>query len=226
MKMALVGSSGVLGNAINDVFKEKLDDIVSLGRNPEGKEDFVYCDLLDLDSISEAVEQVAKKTRIDFVVVNSGVIGQIAEAGSVELKSFNESLTINSISNLSLFQNFYAKGVRNFIVISSGAATKNYSGWFTYCMSKSMQLNIWKAIAHDYPDVSVNLIAPGVLKSSMHSFTESIDRSKFPELEKFFDIKEENSYQNPTESAEKILRLVSEVNFWKNNFEYIDLRNL
>lgn len=226
MRVILVGASGVLGTALHNTFSDLDVEVVSIGRNSQGSNKFHYCDLNKLDTIDDSLQKISNVSEDDIVIVNSGVVGPISKAADINIDDFSEALRINSISNLPIFQSLYKRGARKYIVISSGAALKNYSGWFAYCVSKSLQYGLWESISHDYLDVKIKLIAPGVLKSSMHSFTDTVSVEEFPELEKFVQIKEDDAYQEPYESAKKIIKLINSIDFFESPFEYLDLRKL
>jgi len=226
VRVILVGASGILGTALHNTFSQLSIEVISIGRNSNGSNEFHYCDLKKLDRIDYSLQKISSVNENDIVIVNSGVIGPISKAVDVNIDDFSETLKVNAISNLPIFQSLYKKGARKYVVISSGAALKNYSGWFGYCISKSLQYGLWESIANDHPDVKVKLIAPGVLKSEMHSYTDTIDRNEFPDLEKFFQIKEDGSYQDADVSAKKIMSLFNQDDFFCSSFEYIDLRKV
>jgi benzil reductase ((S)-benzoin forming) len=226
VRVILIGASGVLGTALHDTFNELAIEVISVGRNPNSSNEFYYCDLKKLDIIDDSLQKIPSVNENDIVIVNSGVIGPISKAADVNIDDFSEALKVNAISNLPIFQSLYKRGARKYIVISSGAAQKNYSGWFGYCISKSLQYGIWESISHDYSDVRIKLLAPGVLNSNMHSFADTVSVEEFPELEKFVQIKEDNAYQDPYESAKKISVLINSIDFFESTFEYLDLREL
>lgn len=224
MKIYLVGSNGTLGNALNSVFKQQNIDIVSIGRNRNTEGSFYYCDLSDLDEISNVIEDIQDIKSDDVVIVNSGVLGSVSKITELDLNEFSSVLDINAISNIALFNSFYKAGIKKYIVVSSGAANKKYSGWANYCISKTLQKNIWETISADAKDVAVSLIAPGVLNSKMHDFVGNVDLMDFPDLAKFGDIKKNNDYQDEFEAAEKLFKLLLAGKILESSFEFIDLR--
>jgi NAD(P)-dependent dehydrogenase (short-subunit alcohol dehydrogenase family) len=226
MKVILVGSSGALGTELLASAKEYMVPVLQISSSVEDTDSSLKCDLQDVGQIANCLKNLPVFTNDDAAIINSGVIGDIGLAAEVGYEKFATALNINAFSNVELFKELYSKGVRNFIVISSGAALKNYSGWFVYCQSKSIQKGIWESICKDYKDISVRFIAPGVLSSSMHNFTRDIEKGTYPDLSKFYDIKENNDYQQTGESARKIFALLSSESFFKPGSEFLDLRNL
>jgi len=226
MKVFLVGQSGTFGTALKAKAVERKLEIQSISRTVTDGSNDIYCDLNDIHKIDDCLFTIDDKQEDAVVIINSGVLGGVSLIADADFHEVLQAFNVNALSNIALFQSLYRKGVKQFVVISSGAANKNYSGWFTYCLSKQMQKGFWEGICHDHDDVSAKLIAPGVLASSMHNFTDSINRSNYPELDKFFEIKEKSDYQNENESAQKLFSLFESDDFFNKGCEFIDLRNV
>lgn len=226
MKIFLIGQSGTFGTALKEQAKLKKLDIEYISRTIPDDISGIRCDLADVLDIEKSLDEIENDQQDSIAILNSGVLGPVGHVGDIDLKDMLNVFNVNALSNIALFQSLYRKGVKRFVVISSGAANKNYSGWFTYCLSKRMQKAFWEGICHDHTDVSAKLIAPGVLASKMHDFTQTIDRSNYPELDKFFELKETSGYQNESESAEKMFSLIMKENFFANDCEFIDLREI
>lgn len=225
MRVILIGASGLLGSSFVSVAPELDVDIKKVSRG-NADESFLYCDLHQLDTISATLMQIDDVNSSDVVLINSGVLGPVGLGAEVELGELVRTININALSNVPVFEALQAKGVRKYIVVSSGAANRFYSGWFAYCLSKTLQKSIWTAFCHDHPEISVKLCAPGVLASSMHDFTNFIERDRYPDLEKFFQIKDKGEYQNAEVSARKILEMSTRDSFFSAGLEFIDLRTI
>lgn len=224
MNILIVGGSGTYGEALQKSSKE-LDlsvQIISRGVGDAG----YYCDLNDIANVRKQIDFIDRLDGDTVVIVNSGILGPVDLASDIELTKTLEAFNINSLSNIPLFQGLYRKGVRKFIVVSSGAALKNYSGWFVYCQTKRLQKAIWESICNDHEEVSVRFIAPGVLSSKMHDFTDGLERGVFPDLDKFFEFRENGGYQDENESANKLFKLITRDNFFERGFKYLDLREI
>ena len=225
MKIYLVGQSGLLGGCLKREALFRSIDVLSIGRTISDPSADIKLDLSRISDIEKHLDPVARGDSDDVAILNSGVLGKVALAGELESEEITDVFNINALSNILIFKKLYRAGLRRFIVISSGAAQKKYKGWFLYCLSKELQQSIWKTLASDYTDIAVLLVAPGVLASSMHDFTDSIERGTFPDLNKFYEIRENNLYQDPDVSARKIIDLISKGDFSESGFEYIDIRD-
>lgn len=226
MNILLVGASGSLGTALWQECEMRDIEVICVSRGkPDGYKSY-FCDLADVSSVESNFQKIDGVDLNTIAIVNSGIIGPIGLGSELDYKEAVTAFNVNAISNISIFQELYSRGVKNFIVISSGASKKDYSGWFVYCQSKKVQKSIWESLCHDHKDISVKFIAPGVLDSAMHKFTNTVDRLKYPELDKFYEIKKNRSYQKADQSAAKILDLAFREDFFEKENEFIDLRDL
>lgn len=225
MNVLIVGGSGTYGNALHKTARKfgLSAELVSrsFGREEEG----YFCDLNEVADVTQKIQEIKNVGNETVAIVNSGVLGPVGLASNIDTVKALEAFNINALSNVPLFQSLYKKGVRKFVVVSSGAALKNYSGWFVYCQTKRLQKAIWESFCHDHREIAVRLIAPGVLASNMHNFTDDVARGDFPELDKFFELREQGGYQDEGESAEKLFNLVTDAQFFEKGFQYLDLRD-
>jgi len=225
MNILVVGGSGTYGQALQRAAKDFDFPIQVVSRGVRGKEGGYFCDLNQVTTIKQRIKGIKNIGSETIVIINSGVLGPVGLASDIDIEKTIEAFNINSLSNIPLFQSLFLKGVRKYVVVSSGAAIKNYSGWFVYCQTKRLQKAIWESFCHDHKEISVRLVAPGVLASSMHDFTEEVERESFPELEKFFELKDSGRYQDESDSAEKLFNLISGSKFFESGFQYLDLRD-
>ena len=105
--------------------------------------------------------------------------------------------------------------------ISSGAAVKGYPGWGAYCSSKAAVDRLTEcALAEesqqdndDDDDNNSKLcfraysIAPGVIDTDMQATIRKTNKSDFPMVDKFLEIKANDSFNTPTYIAIKIEEL-------------------
>jgi len=223
MNLILIGASGTFGTAIINEAKRKGVEIVTISRGNSDSPVNITCDLTDMAGISGFAESITVGSDT-VAIINSGVLGPVEKASKVGMDETIEAFNVNALSNIWLFQELYSKGVKKFAVISSGASIKNYAGWFVYCQTKKLQKSIWEAFSYENEDIAVLLVAPGVLHSTMHDFTEHTDRMDFPDLAKFFELKNTLSYQDEAISAQKLIQIcISKLNA-NLGCEYLDLR--
>ena len=98
--------------------------------------------------------------------------------------------------------------------ISSGAAVKGYAGWGAYCSSKGAVDRLTEcAVAEEQSDTDSNLcfraysIAPGVIDTEMQAKIRQTPKSDFPMVDKFHEIKANDSFNTPPYIAIEIEKL-------------------
>lgn len=225
MRILLIGASGAFGSALLRAAAEFSVNVVKISRG-HGDGSVLHCDLSNLASITPSLMQIDDVNAGDVAFINSGVLGSIGLGAEIEITELVNAININALSNIPIFKTLYEKGVWKYVITSSGAAHTVYSGWFLYCLSKSLQKSIWVSLCHDYPEISARLIAPGVLRSGMHDFTSFVEEGRYPELKKFYRIKDNDDYQNVDLSATKIIDMLRQDSFFSSGAEFIDLRNI
>ncbi len=112
---------------------------------------------------------------------------------------------INATNFVSLYQMLVAErgeGNRgNFILhLSSGAAIVPYGDLECYCASKAAALMHARCIAaRHFPErLAVLSIAPGVVRTSMTATLAATDPARFPDLQKFRDLRDQGGFADPT----------------------------
>ena len=110
-------------------------------------------------------------------------------------------------------------GCKDFIGISSGAATKNYDGWLNYCVTKAAFRSMLLQYQKDMPKLNFKLISPGILKTDMNKKIKAVDINKYPDMKKFH----ETPAVEPQKAAELIFR--NFFDYFKRQELEIDLRN-
>jgi short-subunit dehydrogenase len=126
MKVVIVGASGSLGGSLKSRGAELGMDLITVSRNSCEEHSSFTVDLLDIKNIEKSLEKFPVMTGNDVVIINSGVIGPVALASEQEAEAVVDTFTVNALSNAFLYKALYAKGIKNFVVISSGAALKDY----------------------------------------------------------------------------------------------------
>lgn len=139
-------------------------------RYPEQVE-YLGVDLTEPDAASKVTGLALKAFgQIDGLVVNHGVLSPISRIETCSMDEFKKLYDVNVFSAVSIVQAAIAplrqsKGC--IVFTSSGAATKAYTAWGPYGMSKAA-LNAFAAhVAVEEPDITSISIAPGRVDTNM-----------------------------------------------------------
>ena len=93
--------------------------------------------------------------------------------------------------------------------ITSGAATKPYEGWAAYCASKAAVDHATRVVAAEEAEAGLraHAVAPGVVDTDMQAAIRATPADRFPEVERFVQLKRDEAYNSPAWVADHILGL-------------------
>ena len=197
IKTALVtGSSSGIGKAIYENLKENGFKVYGLSR----KDSEITCDLQDSVTLERKVKELLKKSDIDLLVNCAGV-GVFEPLEEISAKKIEELIAVNLkapilLCNLCLRSLKRRKG--HIINISSIEATKHSKFSALYTATKS-----------GLRDFSLSLFEE-VRKSGVRvtSINPDITKTAFFDNLKFEPSDEKESYIDPKEIAEEVLKII------------------
>ncbi|MGV7031369.1 SDR family NAD(P)-dependent oxidoreductase [Methylobacterium symbioticum] len=152
---------------------EELDDAIrALGSSAT----LVPLDLTDYDGIDRLGAAINERwKRLDVVVGNAGILGNLMPVGHVTPKVWDQVMAINVTANWRLIRSFdpllQMSDAGRAIFVSSGAAAKCRAYWGPYSVSKAAL----EALVRTYAAETVNtkiramLVNPGPLRTSMRA---------------------------------------------------------
>jgi NAD(P)-dependent dehydrogenase (short-subunit alcohol dehydrogenase family) len=141
-------------------------------------------------------------------------------------------VVLNSASPQALGDRFIALakqlGVPAVMVqISSGAATRAYPGWSSYCAAKAAVDHWTRAVGIELDQrgdpISVISVAPGVVETPMQAGIREMDETDFPNVQRFRELKSEGILRLPEDVARDIWSLAMRTDL--PNGAVLDLRD-
>lgn len=160
-------------------------------------------------------DEVARRFgRIDLWINNAGVLQPIAPVRDVPVAAFREHIDIN-LAGVFLGSQCYIRHVRAqgpggvLINISSGAAWGGYAGWGAYCAGKAGVALLTQCIALEEASAGLraHAVAPGVVDTDMQAMIRSSSEEDFPALERFLEMKRQDSFNTIEFVADYLLAL-------------------
>ncbi len=139
-------------------------------------------------------------THIEYLVHNAAVLDPVIPLKEIALTDWRKHQQINTEGPLFLTQALLPKLKQGRILhISSGAAHHAYAGWGAYCTSKSALHMIWQVWKKELAaqSIVVGSLRPGVVDTPMQNKVRTAERSVFPRLDKFIDLKENGQLLDP-----------------------------
>lgn len=191
-KLALItGGSRGIGAAVAERFAQEGADLILIGRDigaleevddrvkaHGGQATLVPLDLRNFQKIDELVFSVAERFgKLDILVGNAGVLGTLTPMTDIKPQDWQDVLDINLTANWRLLRGFdpllKKSPAGRAIFVSSDVAQIVSPYWSTYGVSKAaleMMVKMYaQEIARTHPNLRVNLIDPGGVRTNMYA---------------------------------------------------------
>ena len=176
--------------------------------------------LASQNAVSSAIQRFSEEPLEELLVLsNAGTLTPIGPVAGQSPESAAATLHVNLtgpvLSLAAIVSTFQASSCRKVIGnISSGAASRGYSGWSLYCAAKAGMENFVRAFALEqqqqtWPFLAVN-IDPGVIDTDMQASIRAASVNDFPDVHRFIRRKEEGGLASPEDVAERVLRIMWE----------------
>ena len=214
--VVITGVSSGLGECLYESFSVT-HNVINISRSISASKDNIIIDLNNLTGLKQKL--TSNKINHDLCILNAGTMGSIGSADQLDTEELLEALKINVLANKIIIDWSILNGCKNFIGISSGAATKNYHGWLNYCVTKSAFRSMVLQYQKDLPMLKFKLISPGILSTNMNKKIKALDVSLYPDMDKF--------HQTPAEDPRKASEMIYQGyrDYFSRNQLEIDLRS-
>lgn len=223
MKVFIItGASKGIGNAIASILESEGHKVLRVARsNPDNHPNLMALDITSKnanDQILSWLKPLISLATEITLINNAGMIGPIEQVGQLDNTHIEKAIALNVTTPISLTNDFVALTQdlaipKNVINISSGAGRHVYSGWSIYCTTKaaidqfSRAMHIEQA-TKPHP-IYVTALAPGVIDTDMQVEIRSSQKTAFPNIDRFIDLKEKGNLLSPYESATMILNYLN-----------------
>jgi NAD(P)-dependent dehydrogenase (short-subunit alcohol dehydrogenase family) len=152
---------------------EELDDEIQAAG---GQATLVPLDLQDYDGIDRLGAALHERWgRLDILLANAGVLGQLSPLGHVEIKTWDEVMAINVTANWRLIRSLdpllRKSDAGRAIFLSSGAAHKCKAFWGPYSVSKAAVEALARTYAHETQNTPIRVVSvdPGATRTAMRA---------------------------------------------------------
>lgn len=214
----ITGASRGIGEALASALLDQGASVYGLSRNESEKLReksnwrFQSADLAELDDIPSHLEQLLGGVdKLDLVIFNAGVLGEIKAVEEWTPSELSEVLEINVWANKVLLDWLLARKVQLGLVIgiSTGAAVKGSDGLAAYAISKSALITMLQVYANEHQETHFISLAPGQVRTAMTgSLHEQPGSDRFSTTQRIKDNFEHGRMTEPQEAAANILAAI------------------
>jgi benzil reductase ((S)-benzoin forming) len=243
-KAIVTGHTRGLGAALVDALRAQGIDVLGLARSRRtqkadatalpGRFEEVELDLSDTEKLAQwlasgALAGFLRGAERALLVNNAGTIGPIGPCGVQPPADVARAVALNVAAPLMLGSAFSAATAqvpdRRIVHVSSGAARNPYAGWNVYCATKAALDHHARAAALDAePSLRVASVAPGVVDTEMQGQIRDADEARFPQRERFAEMKRSGQLASPEEAAAKFVGFILSDVFGES--PAVDIRSL
>lgn len=189
----------------------------------------VQADLCDFANLPGSLfELLNNEKSLDLVVLNAGVLGEIADMKNAPLADLKKTMEVNLWSNKELLDWLFkhVKNVKQVIAISSGAAVNGNKGWNGYSISKAAFNMMIKLYAVEELNTHFMSFAPGLVDTAMQDYLCSReDTESFPSLSKIQSARGTENMPTPDELAEKLPAVFDQLLEYESG-SFVDIRKM
>jgi len=189
MNILITGTSSGLGYELAKQFIARGDTVYGTSRRKTNLNiKHLQIDFNNLEELTINFKDFIKNVlNFDIVILNAGILGEINKVSNLSIDQFNKTFNVNVLANKVILDRLLLNKInlKQVIGISSGAALKSYHGWSLYCTSKSAFKQLLSTYAQEHPHINFTSLAPGIIKTDMQNYINSLDKNNFPSVEKF-----------------------------------------
>ena len=154
-----------------------------------------------------------------LLINNAGVLHPAGPAATQDVGAIARAVALNVAAPLMLCAAAAAasRGELRVLHVSSGAGRNPYAGWSVYCATKVALDHHARAVRLDgNRQLKICSLAPGVLDTDMQSEVRQLPVERFPEVERFTDLKRKGQLTPPDEAAVRLVTYLLSDAFGQN----------
>lgn len=173
-------------------------------------------DVVDAGAVERFCAAVAARFGgIDLWINNAGILEPVDQLRRVESDDFRRHLEVNVLGvfhGTRAFVRHLRATARPGVLlnISSRAARVPYSGWSAYCAGKAAVDRMTEVVALEESGaglLTAYSVAPGIIDTDMQELIRSTDADRFPDVERFKQIKRDDAFATAESIAQRLLAL-------------------
>ncbi len=238
MELAFItGASSGIGAALRTHAEGQGEVTATMSRDPGRGRLARAVDLSDPGGWFDAIRWVGSviadvgPSRVTFYHC-AATLDPVGFAGEIDLESYARNVVLNSASPQVLGSGFIEALIEAsvpgvLVQISSGAATKAYPGWSSYCAAKAAVEHWTRTVGVELADrgrgIKVMAVAPGVVDTPMQAMARSLTERQLPNVDRFRALERDGGLADPNDVAARLWALARDSEL--ENGAVLDLRD-
>jgi NAD(P)-dependent dehydrogenase (short-subunit alcohol dehydrogenase family) len=159
------------------------------------------------------------------LINNAAIIPQLAPLADIAAEDVAEALRVDLEAPMLLTGAFLRatttwRGTRKVLNISSGNGRRPMAAQATYSAAKAGMDHYTRCVALEEAlrenGAKICSLAPGVIDTDMQTQLRRSDPSKFPDLPRFVDLKDQGMLTSPADAAARVLAYLARADFGTN----------
>jgi NAD(P)-dependent dehydrogenase (short-subunit alcohol dehydrogenase family) len=117
------------------------------------------------------------------------------------------------------------RGVKQIVMISSGAAVQGNRGWGGYSLSKAALNMLARLYAAELPETFFTAVAPGLIETDMQFYlTNHPERDRFASLQNLHNKWGTPEMPRPEIVAERLAKVIPQFPRYSHSGDFVDIR--
>jgi 3-oxoacyl-[acyl-carrier protein] reductase len=187
---------------------ETVKMITDLGGSAKGYQ----CDISKVDQVNQTVEKINSELGpVSILVNNASILTTVGTFAEIPIEKWNRDVEVNTIGTTNITRAVWPQMIANkwgrIVMMSSIAGTRGGLGQTSYSTTKASVIGLGRALALEGArfNITVNIIAPGIIKSKM-----AMEGLRADMLERMKKATAMRRFGEPQEIADTVAFLCSE----------------
>ena len=231
MNVLITGTSSGLGLALAQTYLEQGATVYGSARRPSPIEHANFTssevDIANFDELNSYLETLKVYCpSFDLVILNAGILGEIADMKDASIEQMKETMDINLWSNKVILDSLLEVEVKQVVAISSGVSVSGNRGWNGYSLSKAALNMLVKLYASENEEVHFTAFAPGLVDTRMQDQICSMEEiEKYSSIQRIQSARGTETMPTPEELAKKLPEAFEKLKSIDNG-SFVDIRKM
>ncbi|MGV6851141.1 MAG: SDR family NAD(P)-dependent oxidoreductase [bacterium] len=231
MNIFITGTSSGLGQQLAAQYLTQGHKVFGISRKTNNLNGLIHTqlDLALLETIETALSSLLHCHKLDLVVLNAGILGEIKPMTETAMNEIKNIMNINVWANKIIMDWLITnKPTKQLVLISSGAAVNGNKGWGGYSLSKATLNMLTKMYANENLSSHYCAVAPGLIDTQMQDYlcgNEKLSSKEYPSLLKLRAARHTEHMPNAKQAASNLISVFEQLKSYPSG-SFVDVRTM